>query len=202
MRSTRTPRVIAFSVLLGAAALLPGMAVANDPGTESHTTTARAVVRDVNGNTLGSVTIQSSSGKLLVTGRLSGLSAGFHGFHIHAVGVCNPRFVDPTGAVVPFGSAAGHLNPAGVGHGGHAGDMPSLLVASDGTATSQNVTGAVNFSQIFDADGSAIIIHALPDNFAHIPSRYTVNGVPGPDAATLATGDAGGRVACGVVTRV
>ena len=52
-----------------------------------------------------------------------------------------------------------------------------------------------------DADGSAIMVHALPDNLANIPTRYqsATEGVLGPDSATLATGDAGGRVAGGVV---
>ena len=52
-------------------------------------------------------------------------------------------------------------------------------------------------NDLFDADGSAVIVHAGPDNYANIPTRYTG---PVPDATTLATGDAGGRVACGVVT--
>ena len=52
---------------------------------------------------------------------------------------------------------------------------------------------------LFDADGSAFIVHAAPDNYANISTRYSAAGVPGPDAATLATGDAGGRVLCGVI---
>jgi superoxide dismutase, Cu-Zn family len=43
------------------------------------------------------------------------------------------------------------------------------------------------------------MVHALPDNLANIPDRYTAGGVPGPDTATLNTGDAGGRVACGAI---
>ncbi|CAA9468478.1 MAG: hypothetical protein AVDCRST_MAG65-536 [uncultured Solirubrobacteraceae bacterium] len=60
---------------------------------------------------------------------------------------------------------------------------------------------------MLDRDGSAVIVHGLADNAAHIPSRYhshsTESGTPpsGPDAATLATGDAGPRVACGLVRR-
>jgi len=200
MRSTRTPRVIAILVLIGAAALLlPRVATAAD--TEETSSGARATVRNTAGATLGSVSIQSSNGKLIVSGRLSGLAEGFHGFHIHAVGICDPNFVDPTGARVPFGSAGGHLNPAGTTHGDHAGDLPSLLVARDGTVVSVSQTDAVTFSQIFDADGAAFIVHAAPDNFANIPTRYSAAGVPGPDAATLATGDSGGRVACGVIRR-
>jgi Cu-Zn family superoxide dismutase len=151
---------------------------------------------------VGTVSIQSSNGKLVVGGRLSGLTAGFHGFHIHSVGICDPRAVDPaTGAVVPFFTAGGHLNPGGAGHGNHAGDLPSLKVAADGRTISVNETDTVTFAQIFDADGAAIIVHVGPDNFANIPARYTSGGVAGPDAATLATGDSGGRFACGIITR-
>ena len=50
-------------------------------------------------------------------------------------------------------------------------------------------------AELFDGDGSALIVHALPDNYANIPSRYAA----APDAMTLSTGDAGGRLACGVI---
>jgi len=118
MRSLRTPRAIfALAVLAAAMAVLPSSATAVDT-----TRGARASVRDVNGVFLGTVALDPSGGKLFLTGRLSGLAAGFHGFHIHATGICDPRAVDPaTGAVVPFFTAAGHLNPGGTTHGHHAG---------------------------------------------------------------------------------
>ncbi|HZM82972.1 MAG TPA: superoxide dismutase family protein [Candidatus Limnocylindrales bacterium] len=198
MRSLRTTRTIfALAVLAAAVATLPSSATATDTASG-----ARASVRDVNGVFLGTVTLDSSSGKLFLTGRLSGLAAGFHGFHIHAVGICDPRAVDPTGAVVPFFTAGGHLNPGGTTHGNHAGDLPSLKVSADGRATAVTETSTVTLAQIFDADGAAIIIHAGPDNFANIPTRYSAAGVPGPDAATLATGDSGARTACGVLRPV
>ena len=79
--------------------------------------------------------------------------------------------------------------------------MPSLLVLDDGTAQLQFATDRFTLAELLEGDGSAIIVHALPDNFANVPTRYqsTTEGVFGPDSATLATGDAGGRVACGVV---
>lgn len=198
MRSLRTPRAIfALAVLAAAVGIIPSSATA-----DVASGGARASVRDVNGVFLGTVTLDSASGKLFLTGRLSGLAAGFHGFHIHAVGICDPRAVDPaTGAVVPFFTAGGHLNPGGTTHGNHAGDLPSLKVSTDGRATAVTETSTVTLAQIFDADGAAFIIHAGPDNFANIPARYSAAGVPGPDTATNNTGDSGGRTACGVLAR-
>ncbi|GIH09179.1 hypothetical protein Rhe02_72460 [Rhizocola hellebori] len=187
MRIPRIHRMLAGLAVTGlAVAVVPASAVAYDDSRG-----ATATVRDVNGTSLGTVVLQSSGGKIVVAGRLSGLTAGFHGFHIHAVGLCE----------APFTTAGGHLNPAGVGHGQHAGDLPLLKVAADGRATSVTETDSVTFADIFDADGSAIIIHALPDNYANIPTRYSAAGIPGPDAATLGTGDAGGRIACGIIKR-
>ena len=62
-------------------------------------------------------------------------------------------------------------------------------------------TDRFNVSALLDADGSAVILHAGRDNFANIPATYSSGdpAVPGPNAATLGTGDAGGRYACGVV---
>jgi superoxide dismutase, Cu-Zn family len=169
--------------------------------TESSTRVTHAVVRDASGATLGTVNFFADRGKLAVAGRLSGIAAGFHGFHVHAVGVCDPRATDPTGAVVPFASAGPHLDSGGHTHGAHSGDLPSLLVTADGVTTTATETDRLGSALLFDADGSAIIIHAGPDNFANIPARYSAAGVPGPDAATLGTGDSGARFACGVLTR-
>jgi len=193
---TRTWRSIAISaVFLAGLAALPAASAGADDGSRG----ARAVVRDVNGAFLGVVSLQPSGGRLVVAGRLSGLGQGFHGFHVHSVGICDPRAVDPaTGAVVPFFTAGGHLNPGGATHGHHAGDLPVLYVSADGSARSVVETDALTLSAIFDADGAAVIIHALADNYANIPTRYAPNG---PDTATLNTGDSGGRVACGVVVR-
>jgi Cu-Zn family superoxide dismutase len=57
--------------------------------------------------------------------------------------------------------------------------------------------------ELLAGDGSAVIVHALPDNYANIPTRYrsAQTGAPGPDADTLKAGDSGGRVVCGVVRR-
>jgi len=150
MRIAPTVRgLFALAVIAGSAALLPGSlaGAADEPAAGTSSTTARALVRDVNNNFLGTVVLQGSSGnRIAIAGQLSGIAPGFHGFHIHAVGICNPTATDPTGAVVPFVTAGGHLNPGGAGHGSHAGDLPLLLVGRDGVTRSVVETDAVTFT--------------------------------------------------------
>ncbi len=160
---------------------------------------ARATLRDASGAVLGTVWLQEAAGQINVRAVVSGFAPGFHGFHIHAAGICDPRI--PTGQTSPFTSAGGHFNPSGATHGAHAGDQPLLLVNSDGTAMARFASDRYTIASLFDADGSAFIVHAAPDNYANIPTRYVAAGVAGPDASTLATGDAGSRVACGVIQR-
>ncbi len=201
MRKISMTRSVAILGVFGAAiaGVVGTASVGQSDSTDSRL--AHAVVKDVNGVTLGTVNFVSDRGKLAVAGRLTGLSAGFHGFHVHSVGICDPRATDPAGNIVPFTTAGPHLAGSGTAHGAHAGDLPLLLVTADGTTTTLTATDKLNSALLFDADRSAIIVHALPDNYANIPARYSAAGVPGPDAATLATGDSGGRVACGLVSR-
>ncbi|WP_299573276.1 superoxide dismutase family protein [uncultured Williamsia sp.] len=123
----------------------------------------------------------------------SGVTPGFHGMHIHAVGKCENNSTAPTGgAPGAFLSAGGHLQVDGrTGHPA-SGDLVSIQVDQNGRGETVTTTDAVTLS---DITGKAIIIHSGPDNFANIPSRYA----PAPDSETLATGDAGSRVACGVI---
>jgi Cu-Zn family superoxide dismutase len=72
-------------------------------------------------------------------------------------------------------------------------------VNGDGTAELRFASDRYTIDDLFDADGSAFIVHSGADNYANIPTRYSAAGIPGPDAATLATGDAGARSACGVI---
>jgi Cu-Zn family superoxide dismutase len=147
---------------------------------------ARAILSDVSGSVVGIVRLDSEAdGKISVRVSASGLPPGFHGFHIHGTGICDP--------VTTFASAGGHLNPAGATHPAHAGDQPVMLVNADGTAVARFETDRYTIDQLFDGDGSAFIVHALPDNYANV-TRYGT-----PDATTLATGDAGARIACGVI---
>ena len=73
--------------------------------------------------------------------------------------------------------------------------MPVLLVNEDGTAEAQFASDRYRLAEVI---GRALIVHAGPDNYANIPTRYAAGG---PDATTLATGDAGARAACGVIER-
>jgi superoxide dismutase, Cu-Zn family len=147
---------------------------------------------DAAGNHVGRVKFMpDGGGATAVRVSAEGLTAGSHGFHVHTVGQC----------VASFRSAGGHFNPSGAPHGEHGGDMPPLLVAQDGTSEAWFTTDRFTVADLMDADGSAVIVHADPDNLANIPTRYHSHtyDVFGPDEDTLATGDAGDRVACGCV---
>ena len=130
------------------------------------------------------------------------LAPGFHGVHIHKVGKCEPNSVAPTGgAPGDFLSAGGHFQAPGHAAEPASGDLTSLQVRDDGSATLVTTTNAFTMDDLLSGQKTAIIIHAGADNFANIPAdRYNqTNGAPGPDQMTMSTGDAGKRVACGVI---
>lgn len=118
----------------------------------------------------------------------SGLEPGEHGIHIHEFGMCTP-----TGGDEPFSDAGRHFNPVGgphgapEEHGSHAGDLGNLMVEDGGTISFVITTDKVTLepgveNSLADEDGSAIVIHANPDDLETDPS-----------------GDSGGRVACGTM---
>ncbi len=144
-------------------------------------TTATAQIVGPDGASLGTVTLTEGPNGVLVHADVTGLSPGGHGFHIHEVGACEPD----------FSAAGGHFAPTGQGHGfmtaggHHAGDLPNIYAAADGSARADTFTDAVTLESgpvhsLFDADGSAIIIHALPDSYGDSPG-------------------AGDRIGCGVI---
>ncbi|MGH2942456.1 MAG: superoxide dismutase family protein, partial [Solirubrobacteraceae bacterium] len=133
------------------------------------------------------MTPAAHGGAIDVRARVRRLEPGFHGFHVHAVGRCE----GPT-----FKSAMGHIGEGDGSHGDHQGDMPSLLVKRDGTATLRLETDRFTLDELRDADGSAVMVHADADNFANIPPRYAPDG---PDQKTRDTGDSGDRLACGTI---
>jgi len=160
-----------------------------------------AVLRDSLGRPLGSVHFSPEATATRVQVVAEGLSEGWHGFHIHTRGDCAVG-----DAANPFTAAGGHLGsgpPSNQNHSDHDGDMPALYAGSDGRAQASFLTDNFALSQLLDADGAAVIVHAGPDNYANIPTRYlqTPGDTAGPDAATLATGDSGGRQRCGLVQR-
>ncbi len=117
-----------------------------------------------------------------------GLKPGRHGVHLHAIGKCEPDFA----------AAGGHFDPGPAGntdpdanHPFHMGDIPNLTVGQDGKGTLQAMTTRVTLSDgplsLFDADGSAIIIHGNPDQGITGEPKSGVSGGP--------------RAACGVITK-
>jgi Cu-Zn family superoxide dismutase len=154
---------------------------------EAYALSAEATLYDTALNAVGKARLtQEGRDNVVMQVSVHDLPAGFHGFHVHAVGECVP----------PFTSAGAHFDLDAHTHRDHSGDLPVLLVNADGTGNARFHTDRFAVADLFDGNGSAIIIHANADNYANIPSRYGV-----PDATTLATGDAGGRIACGVVER-
>ena len=180
------PHLLALPLIVASALILTASVVTSQQDDVEETDagarlTATAQLMGPDGHAMGTVTLIEGPNGVLVQADVTGLSPGGHGFHIHAVGACEPDF-----------SAAGdHFNPEGIGHGfmqeggWHAGDLPNIYAAADGTARADFFTAAVTLTpgaenSIFDADGSAIIVHAKPDSYGESPG-------------------AGDRVACGVI---
>jgi len=146
-----------------------------------------------------------SNGYATITIATSGaghITPGFHGVHIHKVGKCEANSTAPTGgAPGDFLSAGGHFQAPGHSAEPASGDLTSLEVRKDGVGMLVTTTDAFAMEDLLTGEKTAIIIHAGADNFGNIPpDRYTqTNGTPGPDQTTMTTGDAGKRVACGVI---
>jgi Cu-Zn family superoxide dismutase len=123
-----------------------------------------------------------------ITVTASGLKPGMHGVHLHAVGKCEPDFAAAGGHFDP--GPAGNMDPD-ANHPFHMGDVPNLLVNASGRGTMKIVTSRVTLSDgplsLFDADGSAIVIHGNPDQGITGEPKSGVSGGP--------------RVACGVINR-
>ncbi len=144
---------------------------------------ARAVAEMMSpeGDAMGTVVMEQGPNGVLVSADITGLEPGPHGFHIHETGSCSPDFAAAGDHFAPEGRAHGYMNASG----DHAGDMPNIYAAGDGTARADAFNDAITLADgpdnsVMDADGSAIIIHEKGDTY-------------GEDAG------AGGRVACGVI---
>lgn len=170
-----------------------GQAGQGSGATSGETLTANLAAAD--GTEVATATIEFTDGFATVTVETTTageLAPGFHGLHIHQVGSCEGDFT----------SAGGHFQAEG--HSGHpaSGDLSSLQVRSDGSAKLVTTTDAFTAEELLAGTKTAIVIHEKADNFGNIPAEkyQQVNGTPGPDQQTLSTGDAGGRVACGVIS--
>jgi Cu-Zn family superoxide dismutase len=205
----------ALVALVALLVVVPMISLGSGPGSRSEkAAAATARMKDVDGDFVGVVRLEATEGgKVEVQAKVHDIvpHGEFHGFHLHTTGKCDPKAVDPkTDKVVPFFSAGGHFNPTSEDHPDHKGDMPVLLVMKNGQAKEKFKTDRFRLSQLFDNDGTAVIIHEGRDNYANIPAetpdgkkRYHSHlfDVFGPDEMTKATGDAGNRFACGVVRK-
>jgi len=179
-----------------------------DPGQAEQglVTVAQAVLRDASGNFVGRVVFTANGNATLiaVNARLPAGVDGIHGFHVHAND--NPAngngcIADPAQpATTHFVSADGHFNPGGATHGDHAGDMPALFFTEAGNATMTFIHDRFTPDAV---RGRAVILHQAPDNYGNVPvgtaaNQYTPNSA---EATTLTqnTGNAGVRIACGVI---
>ena len=129
------------------------------------------------------------TGKMVVvTVTVTGLKPGMHGVHLHAIGKCEPDFAAAGGHFDP--GPAGNMDPD-ANHPFHMGDIPNLEVGANGHGTMKATTTRVTLSDgplsLFDADGSAIIIHGNPDQGITGEPKSGVSGGP--------------RIACGVINK-
>jgi superoxide dismutase, Cu-Zn family len=141
-------------------------------------------VSDGKGTRLGEIRVTETPHGLLLQGTLTGVPPGEHAIHVHETGKCEP----------PFKTAGGHFNPGKKDHGAllpsgaHAGDLPNVFAAADGTLKFElltpDLTLAPGPNSVFDADGSSIVLHAKADDYRSQPA-----------------GDSGDRIACGVLFR-
>jgi superoxide dismutase, Cu-Zn family len=145
---------------------------------------ATGQLKDKEGKILGTVTLtQNNEGGVKLEVNYSNLPAGPHGIHFHAVGKCEGP---------DFASAGGHFNPDSHKHGlqtaegGHAGDLPNLVVPAGGNgafeATSMQITLGEGPHQLIGQQGAALVIHAAAD-----------------DEKTDPSGNSGARIACAVL---
>jgi superoxide dismutase, Cu-Zn family len=143
-------------------------------------THAVAVVNPSSGSEVrGLLVFTASADGVSVSGGLSNLAPGSHGFHIHEFGDCSQADAS---------SAGGHFNPAGHPHAGpketqrHVGDLGNIVAGADGMAKVEIKDAKLALVGAHGIVGRAVIVHAKAD-----------------DLKTQPTGDAGGRLACGVV---
>jgi len=170
--------------ILSVAALVLIFATALGAGKGPHG--AKAELKDAQGKAVGSATLKQTKTGVRISLRVMNLPAGTHAFHIHNVGQCEAP---------DFKSAGGHFNPEGKKHGlknpegPHAGDMPNIRVSAKGAGRAAVVNTRVSLGEgsnsLFHEGGTAVVIHEKAD-----------------DEMTDPTGNAGNRIACGVIEKI
>lgn len=168
-------------VFLGIATLF----LASTPFGQSPEKTAHADIINAKGERIGTATLRKAEGGVKIDLTVAQLPPGTHALHVHAMGRCE---------VPDFKSAGPHFNPEGKKHGTqnpegpHAGDLPSLEVGADGRVKTSvfatNVSLDEGINSLFQPNGTALVIHEKAD-----------------DNVTDPAGNAGGRIACGVVQK-
>ena len=142
---------------------------------------ASAPIFTADGHDVGYAVLVSQHDKAVLKISLAGLTPGAHGLHFHTTGRCKgTNFADAGGHLNPTGKMHGAMNPAG----SHMGDLPNITADTSGNALMDiKLPGSAKklLAAIFDIDGTAIIIHAAPDDYMTDPS-----------------GNSGARFACGV----
>lgn len=171
----------AFALCLPMALVLGGCQTVEEAPSDRI---GQATLRLANGLPAGTAQLLASGSQVNISVALTGLSAGVHGAHLHAVGSCDaPDFTSAGPHLNPHQRQHGHENPAGA----HLGDLPNATIGANGSGTlSATLQGSRDevLAQVFDADGTAIVVHATADDYRTDPS-----------------GNSGGRIACGVLTR-
>ena len=177
-----------MTVLRSAVILIAILIGWNDPGRANDISSANVKMVNTSGQQIGEATLTETSSGVLIRLTLlpnhPGIAPGTHAFHIHQTGKCEP----------PFKSAGEHFNPLGKTHGllsesgSHAGDFPNIHVPDKEALTVEFVAPEVSLKQgkntLRDSDGSALVIHARGDDYKSDPA-----------------GEAGDRIACGVIEK-
>ncbi len=165
---------------LAGAALAASLILASTADAVDKATT---VLNDGSGKKVGKVRLTATPSGILIQLYLTGIPPGEHAFHVHEVGKCEPPDFKSAGAhFSPDKTKHGLMNPEGP----HAGDMPNLHVPDSGKLSIEILNPLVTLRgerALLDEDGSALVIHAGADDYTTDP-----------------TGNAGNRIACGVIT--